>query len=137
MTDRRTASTITDTELDQLYDALDALRAVARGYCEVCGRGDAAPTVEDWETERQNAAFWFDQHQRARQSAADQRQRAKRAEAALARVRAACDQLHRAAVLADGQPHTDRERGIVHAVTRVRAALDQPAPTAATNHQEQ
>lgn len=43
------------------------------------------------------------------------------------RVRAVCDQLHRAAVLADGQPHTERERGIVHAATRVRAVLDQPS----------
>jgi hypothetical protein len=43
------------------------------------------------------------------------------------RVQAVCDQLHRAALLADGQPHTDRERGIVHAVGRIRAALDQPA----------
>ena len=84
-------------------DALAALRQVARGYCPACRRGDAAPTVEDWE---------------------QQRQRADQAEAALARARNACDQLHRAAVLADRQPHTDRERGIVQAVTRIRAALD-------------
>ncbi|WP_225811298.1 hypothetical protein [Streptomyces spinosus] len=55
MTDRRTASTITDTELDQLYAELAALRAVARGYCPHCGRGDAAPTVEDWEQQKQRA----------------------------------------------------------------------------------
>lgn len=36
-------------------DALDALRAVARGYCPACGRGDAAPTVQDWEQQRQRA----------------------------------------------------------------------------------
>jgi hypothetical protein len=47
-------------------------------------------------------------------------------EAAIDRVRAACDQLHRASVLADGQPHTDRERGILQAARRVLAALDQP-----------
>lgn len=40
------------------------------------------------------------------------------------RVRAECDRLRAAAVLADGEPHTDRERGIVAAVTRVLAALD-------------
>jgi len=40
----------------------------------------------------------------------------------------ACDQLRRAAVLADGRPHTDREHGIVHAVNRILAALDRPAP---------
>lgn len=34
---------------------LAALRAVVRGYCPDCGRGDAAPTVEDLERERQRA----------------------------------------------------------------------------------
>ncbi|WP_069769768.1 hypothetical protein [Streptomyces sp. LUP30] len=34
---------------------LAALRQVARGYCPACGRGDAAPTVTDWERERQRA----------------------------------------------------------------------------------
>jgi hypothetical protein len=51
------------------------------------------------------------------------------AEAAIARVRAECDRLHRASVLADDEPHTDRERGIVQAITRIRAALAEPAPT--------
>lgn len=46
---------LTSDQLDQLYDQLDALRAVARGYCPACGRGDAAPTVDDWEAERQRA----------------------------------------------------------------------------------
>lgn len=46
------------------------------------------------------------------------------AEAALRRVRAACDQLHGAAVLDDGQPHTDRERGVIQAVNRIVAALN-------------
>ncbi|MEU6597897.1 hypothetical protein [Streptomyces flaveolus] len=171
-TDRRTASTITDTELDQLYAELAALRAVARGYCPHCGRGDAAPTVEDWERERQRAqaaeadlaeltqarqhgAFTFcsqlvghvtvaefakkisekrtalAQREEAVQYANQQKQRAETAEATLTRVRETCDQLHRAAVLADDQPHSDRERGIIQAVTRVRAALEEPAPTAA------
>ncbi|MGW0575152.1 hypothetical protein ACWD25_04100 [Streptomyces sp. NPDC002920] len=48
-------------------------------------------------------------------------------------IRDTCDRLRRASVLADGQPHTDRERGIVHAVDRVLAALDGPgAEEAAT-----
>ncbi|MFE9448327.1 hypothetical protein [Streptomyces sp. NPDC006739] len=34
---------------------LAALRQVARGYCPHCGRGDAAPTVEDWEQQRDRA----------------------------------------------------------------------------------
>jgi hypothetical protein len=36
-------------------DALAALRAVARGYCPACGRGDAAPGVEDWEQQKRRA----------------------------------------------------------------------------------
>lgn len=54
-------------------------------------------------------------------------QRVEEAEAAIARVREVCDQLRRASVLADGEPHTARERGVVQAITRVLAALDQPA----------
>jgi hypothetical protein len=95
VTDRKTASTITDTDLDELYGELEqhrtaarqcnaqqwpqrlataqaqiradsiamerlgkelaALRQVARGYCPHCGRGDATPTVEDWEQQKQRA----------------------------------------------------------------------------------
>jgi len=46
------------------------------------------------------------------------------------RVRDVCDRLRRASVLADGEPHGDRERGVVQAVTRVLAALDEPAAPA-------
>ncbi|MDX3247172.1 hypothetical protein [Streptomyces sp. ME18-1-4] len=56
--------------LVKAQDELAALRQVARGYCPACGRGDAAPSVDDWE---------------------QQRQRGDRAEAALARVRALAD----------------------------------------------
>ncbi|MEH0542968.1 hypothetical protein QA802_07765 [Streptomyces sp. B21-105] len=34
---------------------LAALRQVARGYCPACGRGDAGPTVNDWEQQKQRA----------------------------------------------------------------------------------
>jgi hypothetical protein len=54
-------------------------------------------------------------------------ERAEKAEAAIDRVKAACDQLHRASVLADGEPHTDRERGVMQAVRRVLNALEWPA----------
>lgn len=151
---RPTASTITDTQLDQLYaendrlaaeladydqrvqrlDAeLAALRQVARGYCHACGRGDAAPSVDDWEQQKQRADEAEGQlrladamRQQNLDAAAAAIQRAEQAEAALARVRDACDRLRRAAVLADGQPHTDRERGIIHAVNRVLTALNTP-----------
>lgn len=46
-------------------DALTALRAVARGYCPACGRGDAAPTVDDWEQQKTRA----DQAERERHTA--------------------------------------------------------------------
>jgi len=72
MTDRKTLDQMTSDDLDQLYDQLDALRQVARGYCPTCGRGDAAPTVQDWE---------------------QQRDRAERADAAIERVRALRDDL--------------------------------------------
>ena len=42
-------------EYNQLIAELAALRAVARGYCPACGRGDAAPTVADWEQQKQRA----------------------------------------------------------------------------------
>lgn len=41
--------------LERAEADLAALRQVARGYCPDCGRGDAAPTVENWETERRRA----------------------------------------------------------------------------------
>jgi hypothetical protein len=46
---------LTSDQYDALCDELDALRAISRGYCPECGRGDAAPTVEDWERERHRA----------------------------------------------------------------------------------
>lgn len=59
-----------------------------------------------------------------------------RSETALAGVRNACDQLRRASVLADGQAHTDRERGILQAVDRITATLaEQPADDARPTRQ--
>lgn len=68
------------TMLVKAQDDLAALRAVARGYCPHCGRGDATPTTTDWE---------------------QQKQRAEQAEAAIARVRA----LHRKATHGDDCVH--------------------------------
>ena len=42
-------------ELRTELGAVAALRQVSRGYCPACGRSDAAPTVADWEAERQRA----------------------------------------------------------------------------------
>lgn len=67
----RAVHAVVRPELERLGTELAALRAVARGYCPACGRGDAAPGVDDWE---------------------QQRQRADSAEAALVRVQALADE---------------------------------------------
>ena len=57
LTDRAGAG-LTADEQQRLRDGinqLETLQAVARGYCPNCGRGDAAPTVADWDTERRRA----------------------------------------------------------------------------------
>ena len=53
--DGQPAIPIPVADYNQLVADLAALRAVARGYCPDCGRGDAAPTVEDWEQQKQRA----------------------------------------------------------------------------------
>lgn len=55
MTGRKTIDQITSDELDQLYDQLDTLRTIARGYCPACGRGDATPTTHNWQHEHDRA----------------------------------------------------------------------------------
>jgi transcriptional regulator with XRE-family HTH domain len=113
---------LTSNDLDRLYDDLDR-------YTEIVGEmNDAAVLAAKKITEADEAA------RRAlaqRQEMAAERyawqERGDQAEAAIIRVRNACDQLRRAAVLADGQPHTDRERGILQAVDRITRALDKPA----------
>jgi len=55
VTDRHTVDTITSDALDALYNQLAALREVARGYCPHCGRGDASPTAQHWEEQKQRA----------------------------------------------------------------------------------
>lgn len=55
MTHRIPLDHLTSDQYDALCNELAALRAVARGYCPACGRGDAAPTVTDWEQQKQHA----------------------------------------------------------------------------------
>jgi hypothetical protein len=55
MIDGQPAMPILISEYNRLVGDLAALRAVARGYCPDCGRGDAAPTADDWERERRRA----------------------------------------------------------------------------------
>lgn len=54
----RAAHGLTPDEQQRLRDGinqLEALQQIARGYCPNCGRGDAAPTVEHWEQQKQRA----------------------------------------------------------------------------------
>ncbi|MCG0061693.1 hypothetical protein L0F81_00065 [Streptomyces tricolor] len=159
MTDRRTASTITDTELDQLYRDLDqarteclawaeaesadiaagsyagrveeleaqlaALRTVTRGYCPACGRGDATPTVHDWEQQKRRA----DQAEELLSIAHDTSNKSEaaraRAEAAITSLTTALREALDCITFGGGQPMPDDYE-------RWRAVLDQPAPAAAT-----
>lgn len=156
--DRIKLDDLTSADLDELYDDLDRyaevvgelneanttmardlaeLRQVARGYCPACGRGDAAPTVEDWERERQRAeqaeAKVADYENRiswatncgscARilDSSIRETERRERAEAALARAREVARWARR------------NYPGLTHVNDRLTTALDHPAPdTAAT-----
>lgn len=141
MTDRVPLDHLTSDQYDALCDQLDALRAVARGYCPQCGRRDAAPTTADWEAERQRAD---EAEQRLRNIAnglprADSiqaeigemilqthelRDQLRAAEAALDRVRAA------AAKLAAAQHGIDVEADSIRraAAREVLAALDGEQP---------
>ncbi|MDX3582507.1 hypothetical protein [Streptomyces europaeiscabiei] len=55
MTDRIRLDDLTSDQYDQLCDRLEALQQIVRGYCPDCGRGDATPTVTDWEQQKQRA----------------------------------------------------------------------------------
>lgn len=136
MTDRPRVDQLTDDMLDQLYaerdqlairvwnaeDAstawerkadeqqaraekaeaeLDALKTVTTGYCPHCGRGDCSPTADQW---------------------LEQRQRADRAEAAIARVRAECDRIESA--VNDNPTNGDLAGGFLACLRHIRAALD-------------
>lgn len=117
--------------LVKAQDELAALRAAARSYCPTCGRGDAAPTVEHWEQQKQRAdraEELAEQHARNTSTVAREResyrrawkeeqQRRARAEAALARVQ------H----LADEYP-----AGIDTALIHEALDTDAPAATEAT-----
>jgi hypothetical protein len=192
MTDRIPLAQHTKASLDSLYDENDrlrhaadpelrrqlaaviealgrsetelaALRAVARGYCPACGRGDAAPTVADWERERQRAeeAEGRLAHLQATSEAAGivldrtaaerdalgretdrlrtdwvaQRQRAEHAEAANTRVRKALAQFDDRGVLRLGHVNLDIPTAD-EVMAAVREALDEAAPAAteATEH---
>lgn len=51
-------------------DQLAALRAVARGYCPACGRGDCSPTADQWYKQQQRANKAEAERDTARQHAA-------------------------------------------------------------------
>lgn len=130
LTDRAGAG-LTADEQQRLRDGINqlaALQAVARSYCPDCGRGDAAPTVENWETERQRANEAEAQlrlvdamRQQNLDAAAAAIQRAETAEAAGDRVRRLADRIRR------GVPWASNFDNLAD---RILTALDgeQPAP---------
>jgi hypothetical protein len=164
----------TDPELRrQLADAiaalgkaeteLAALRAVARGYCPQCGRGDAAPTIEDWERERDERGRLEIANRALNNAAREAMERAERAEAAHAQTIDSMEAVVRRARRAEA---TIARIRALHTRTTVQttsgpqaacsgceadsmsapwpcdtiAALDQPAlaeATQTTDHQEQ
>ena len=74
-------------ELKPELDAPAALREVARGYCPECGRGDAAPTVQDWERERDERGRLEIANRALNTAAVEAVERAERAEALAATPR--------------------------------------------------
>jgi hypothetical protein len=111
-------------------DALAALRQVARGYCPRCGRGDAAPTVDDWEQQKGRAdraeaeLRHYTEAESADAAAGSYAHRAEHAEAALERVRRLADGWVKA-----GPPPlgTSMARWWDKRLIELLAALDQPA----------
>ncbi|MFJ8583660.1 hypothetical protein ACIRD2_03230 [Streptomyces sp. NPDC093595] len=99
--DAPTPTALRDTEVEQLRAELLALKAIARGYCGECGRGDCSPTADQY----------YEQYQRAR-----------RAEAAVARVRA----LATATRDATAPGRNDWQIGQHDLAVTVLAALDEP-----------
>lgn len=127
MTDRIKLDDLTSDQLDALYEQLDQLRAVARGYCPACGRGDAAPGVEHWEQQKRRAdqaeELLHIAHETSNRSEAERARAVQRAETAERDVRIYRDRLAR---LTDGYAEQFRRLEAAEAaLARVRA-LHQP-----------
>jgi hypothetical protein len=124
--DRIPLDHLTSDQYDTLCNELAALRAVARGYCPQCGRGDAAPTVTDWERDRKRAEHCF---------LMNHEKRLAHAEAAIERVRAL--EPYRMPIL--GERSRGMQMGWDAALRAVQTALDAPtsatSATEATHHQ--
>lgn len=126
-------------------DELAALRAVSGGYCPACGRGDAGPTVDDWEQQKQradqaeakiadyeNRITWHTSCQscaRILDSSIHETHRADRAENAIRQARS----LHR-----ESCPFARGKVGRTAFTCGMCDALDPPAPAAtqATEHEK-
>ena len=131
--ERHVAEAHTDTEsgkgqpsYTQLADdlavcqaALKELRAVARDYCPHCGRGDAAPTVTDWEQQKQRADQADADRKEWEDTAYRHAQHWRSAEATLARI----------AKLADEHP-AGIDTALIHEA--LDQAVSEPAATKAT-----
>jgi hypothetical protein len=123
----------------RLEDTEDDLRRVQQKACSAAEalrlnsrRLDAV--LADRENERAARAAEEKLHKALKRAHVAAAEQGGKDQAAIERVRATCSQLRAAAVLADGEPHTDRERGITAAVTRVLDALDEQRPTTSCGH---
>ncbi|MER7813830.1 hypothetical protein [Streptomyces sp. NPDC096153] len=108
---------------------LAVLRQVARGYCGACGRGDAAPTADQWNEQRQRADRAAAELSETRNAlamqegiSADLRVESKARGDKLAGVSAECDRIE-AAVRANPK-HPDFDGAYLAAIGHIRRALD-------------
>ena len=134
---------VRDAVLDAIQpelDALTALRQIARGYCPECGRGDAAPTVADWEQQKQradhaeakvadyeNRITWHttcESCARLLDSGIRETERAEKAEAALERVRAVIAE-RRTEVAEEVDRLVGQVQGLQHLVDRAVGRVQQ------------
>lgn len=147
MTDRIPLDDMTSDQLDALYERLNdaekviahledgeklrlraetelaALRAVARGYCPACGRGDAAPTVEDWQRERDEHGRLEIANQALNTAALEAVERAERAEAELAATIDSMETVLRRARRAEAEIAACRRQQWPQLVAHLAAAL--------------
>ncbi|MFC8423975.1 hypothetical protein ACFUN7_24370 [Streptomyces sp. NPDC057236] len=108
------------------------------GYCPACGRGDVAPTAEEYEQQRQRAETAEAERKTLGQTALGYQQRAWDAEAAITRVRAVVSQLHADAAAARADGYETSAFAIDGSARRITYALESaeqltPAATQATD----
>jgi hypothetical protein len=119
----RAGTGLTPDEVARLREGitmLDTLQQVARGYCPHCGRGDAAPTIEDWEAQRR----------RAGQAEAEVKRLGLMVDEYGAGAGALTDKLKRVRAARDRIAHAPAHLDAIWCLDQLDAALDGPGPAA-------